>query len=212
MSALAGQLSFDALLDAAAHDNVARERERQFGDLPGTLREAVPYYRGLIARHHALMVGGFYDEAMAVRSEAHRLAQKLNGYEPGIIAGPDAPGCVLERVARAPKGMVPQWGQKGSFELNVGGMRVRVAIDGMFGIGACYSRWPGFRSFAVVQDEPFLSETGFRCFLGIHADLPFGQTPESFVRAVIEAHVKRVLKGRLLSIKPRFRSNAASAL
>lgn len=201
MSALAGQLSFDALLDAAAHDNVMREQEREFGGLPNTLREAVPYYRGLIARHHALMVAGAYDDAMAVRSEAHRLALKLNGYEPGIIAGPDAPGCVLERVTLAPKGTVPQWGQKGSFEVKVGGMHVSVAIDGMFGIGACYSRWPGLRTFAVARDEPFLSETGFRSFLGVHAELPLGQTPDAFARVVIEAHVERALKGRLLRIK-----------
>ncbi|MBI1308955.1 MAG: hypothetical protein GC129_03710 [Proteobacteria bacterium] len=210
MSTLAGQLSFDALLAGADRDNTAREREREYGHLPGDWSEAIPYYRALIDRHHALMVAGAYDEALAVREDAHRLAEKLNNYEAGILADESAPGCALERVTRAGKGKVPLWGQNGSFDIKLGGMRVRITIDGMFGIGACYCRWPGFGAHAVEYDKPFLSETGFRSFLGIHADLPPGQTPETFAAFIVQTYVKRELKGRLVAIKPEYREKPES--
>lgn len=201
MSMPTRQLSFDALLSAAEHDNAAREVEREFAHLPRDWDAAIPYYRALIERHHGFMLAGNYDEALAVREEAHRLAVKLNNYDAGILADRDAPGCVLERVTRARKGTVPLWGQGGSFEIRIGSMRVRVAIDGMFGIGSCYCRWPGFAVYAVERDKPFVSETGFRSFLGVYADLPSGQTPESFVNTVVRSHIRAVLRGRLLDIK-----------
>lgn len=51
------------------------------------------------------------DEVMRLRGEAHDLARKLNDGDPGILAGDDAPGCVLARESAAVSGIVPLWGQ-----------------------------------------------------------------------------------------------------
>ena len=48
----------------------------------------------------------------------------------------DAPGCVLERPTRAEDGTVPLWGQTGSFEIVHGAMRVRIEMDGIFGLAS----------------------------------------------------------------------------
>lgn len=50
-------------------------------------------------------------------------------------------------------------------------------------------------------DAPFLSETGYRSFLGIHADPVAGLGPAEFCARIIEVHVNRQLKGKLLAIK-----------
>lgn len=207
----AEQLGFDALLTAADSDNRARENARAYAHLPGTMQEAVPFLRGLIDVHHMAMVEGRHAGALAIQEEAHRLAEKLNNYEPGIIADADSPGCMLDRATRAPKNTIPLWGQSGSFEIKVGAMRIRIAIDGMFGIGSCFCAWPGFSAHAIEHDKPFLSETGYRSFLGLHAELPPGQTPDSFARLIIETHIRHELKGKLLAIKPEYRSKARAA-
>lgn len=50
-------------------------------------------------------------------------------------------------------------------------------------------------------DAPFLSETGNRSFLGIHAEPLPDLTPEAFCARAIEAYVTGALKGRLRVIK-----------
>lgn len=55
------------------------------------MEEAVPFYRDLLAKQHQAMLTGDIEEAMALRSEAHLLAEKLNGYAPGILADEEAP-------------------------------------------------------------------------------------------------------------------------
>lgn len=87
--------------------------------LPGTLAEALPFYRALIERHHAAMLEGDAATAMQLRGEAERLATK-NNYEPGILAGPNVPGNLLDRKTRAKAGRVPLWGQRGTFEITCG--------------------------------------------------------------------------------------------
>lgn len=200
------QLGFDALLGEAETDNFIRQQERTTAHLPGTMDAALPFYRDLITRHHAAMVAGEQETVMEMRGEAHLLAEKLNGYDPGILAGPDAPGYVLERETRAADGAVPLWGQTGSFVIACDGMRVRVEMEGMFGIGASSMPWLGFAVHAVDLDRPFLSETGYRSFLGIVAEFRPGFTPDGFAAEVIDQHVKRDLKGRLFAIRPEYRS------
>jgi hypothetical protein len=134
------------------------------------------------------------------------LAAKLNGGTCGIIAGPDAPGCILERESAAAPGSVPLWGQAGEFTITVGAMRVRIELKGMFGIGSTFCLFPGFYAHAVDKDRPFLSETGFRTFLGVSGQLVPGLTTEDFARETIAAHVRCELKGRLLPIETRKRS------
>ncbi|RED25560.1 hypothetical protein BJ123_13128 [Rhodopseudomonas thermotolerans] len=202
---MSAQLGFDALLSSADQINANRQVERESAHLPGAMEEALPFYRALIERHHAAMLAGDAAAVLECHREAHRLAEKLNGYEPGIIADEDAPGCVLDRETRAPDGAVPLWGQSGSFEITVGTMRARIRIDGLFGIASGYFVWPGFDARVVDLDQPFISETGYRSFLGISGALEPGHTPDSFAAAVVEAHVRRELKGCLLTIKPEYR-------
>ncbi len=206
----AAQLGFDALLTAADSENRARIFERETGHLPGTMEQALPFYRALIERHHAAMLTAAVDEAMGLREEAHKLALRLNGGEPGIIAGDDAPGCVLACETAATPGTVPLWGQTGDFVIAVDGMRVRIEQDGIFGIGCGFSYWPGFSAHAVDPDRPFLSETGYRSFLGIHAEPEPGLTPDAFAREIIAAYVERELKGRPVPIESRYRKTGNS--
>jgi hypothetical protein len=199
------QLGFDSLLTAAAEDNRKRKARREAAHLPGTMEEAIPFYRLLIRQHHAAMLAADVETAMHIRREANLLARRLNNGEPGILAGDDAPGNVLARETAAAPGGVPLWGQEGDFVIEVNGMRVRVEIDGMFGIGSSFGYWPGFDAHAVDYLRPFISETGYRSFLGIHADPAPGLTPDTFAQKIVAAHIKGELKGKLLAIEPRYR-------
>lgn len=205
------QLGFDALLEDAATVNHARAFERSTGHLPGTFPEAVTHYRALLANHHAAMLAADVDETMRLRKEADNLALRLNHGDPGILAGPDAPGCALAHETAAAPGSVPLWGQKGSFIVTVSGARVRVEMEGIFGIGARVAYWPGFSAHAVDHDRPFISPTGYRSFLGIHADAAPGMTPDAFAAKVLAAHVAKELKGRLVAIAPSDRERAGEA-
>ena len=199
------QLGFDALLAGADSDNRARKFERETAHLPATYDEAIPFYRGLIEQNHAAMLAADVEETVRLHDEVYKLALRLNGGKKGIIADEGAPGCVLERETAADTGIVPLWGQTGDFIITVGTMRVRIELDGMFGLAARFSLWPGFSALAVDYDLPFISETGYRSFLGIHADLEPDLTPDAFTQEVIVAYVERELKGKLVVIAERFR-------
>jgi hypothetical protein len=199
------QLGFMDLLADADEANTQRKCDRATNHLPGSMTEALPFYRAMIDRHHAAMLAADIEEAMRIREDAHGLAAKLNGGTCGIIAGPDAPGCILEAETAAAPGTVPLWGQAGEFIVTVDAMCVQIEITGMFGICSTSCLFPGFYARAVDMDRPFLSETGFRSFLGVYGDPVPGLTPEAFVRAVIAAHVRQELKGRLGAIKPEYR-------
>lgn len=179
------QLGFDSFLAEADTINKAAAFERTHGHLPGTMDEALPFYRDLTQKHHAAMLAADFDTVMALREEASKLALKLNGGEPGILASPDAPGCRLASLTAAPDGTFPLWGQAGRFTIEVNAMRVRIDMDGMFGIGARFMPWMNFSANAVDWDKPFLSETGYRSFMGLHAALVPGLTPDAFAREVI---------------------------
>jgi hypothetical protein len=200
------QLGFDALMATAEAANSLRSQERECADLPGTMREALPFFRNLLDNHHAAMLAGDVDTAFRLREDAHRLARKLNGFEPGILAHDDAPGYVLDRETRAPEGAVPLWGQSGAFVITCDSMQVRVEMDGLFGIAASSNPCLGFSAHAVDFEKPFLSETGYRSFLGASAGLLPGWTPEDSCRAVMTAYVRRDLKGRLPNIHPDYRT------
>jgi len=199
------QLGFADLLTQADSANQQRQLDRATGHLPGTIAEALPCFRSMIERHHAAMLDADIDQAMRLRQEAYLLAKKLDPDSHGILASEDAPGCVLERETVATPGTFPLWGQAGEFIVAAAGMRVRIEMDGIFGIGSSFCLFPGFSAHVVDLDRPFLSGTGYRSFLGIHGQLEPGLTPEAFARAVIETHVRRELKGRLMAINPRYR-------
>ena len=129
--------------------------EKECGHLPGTMEKALPFYRDLIDRHHAAVLVADFDAVITLRKEASRLALKLNKGDPGILDGPDAPGCLLVARTATETGTIPKWGQIGSF-------------------------------------------------MGLHAPLQSGFTPEVFAIEVINRHIETSLKGRLLAIEPKF--------
>ncbi len=202
---LPGQLAFDALFAQTETANEARIRDRRYGHLPATMEDALPFFRELLAQHHTAMVAGDTNAVAQLRKEAHNLATKLNNYEPGIIADEDAPGSILERLTRAEAGQIPLWGQSGTFEFKHKKMRVRIEMQGLFGIGATFMSWLGFYAHAVDTTAPFISDTGYRSFLGVGGTLQSGHTPDSFTKAIVSAYVSEQLRGRLLSISSRYR-------
>ncbi len=201
-----GQLGFDDLLASADDDNHRRAFERETGHLPSTMEEGVPYFRTLLQRHHEAMLQGGVERVMKLREETRHLALRLNKGDPGILAGEDSSGRVLERATAAASGEVPIWGQQGDFEIEARGLRVRIEINGVFSIGSSSCFWPGFAAHAVEFHRPFISETGYRSFLGIYAESTPGIAPNFYARAVIETHIETHRKGRLLRIEPRYRS------
>ena len=203
------QFGFDALLFDAEQANHARKMEQKYAHLPSTMADAVPFLWELLEEHHAAMLAGQVEEVMFCREEAHRLAVKLNGGKAGILADDDSPGYVLARETAAAPGMVPLWGQKASFIVTAAGARVRIEMDGVFGLFATTGFWLSFSAHAVDFDRPFISETGYRSFLGIHAEPVPGITPDAFAEKVVAAHVAREMKGRLVAIENRYRQQAA---
>jgi hypothetical protein len=171
--------------------------EQETAHLPSTMEEAIPYYRKLIEKHHAAMMAGDKDAAMAVRREADELAYKLNGNDScGIKGGPDSVAAKLERATAAPDGTAPLWGQTGDYTINVDGMKVRIEQDGIFAVGSHAMFWLAFSAHAVDWDKPFLSETGYRSFIGIFAPPEPGVTPDDFARGVITGNLQRECKGK----------------
>lgn len=171
---------------------------------PSTMEEAVPFYRKLIEKHHATMMAGDKDAAMAVRAEADDLAYKLSGDDKAIKGGPDAPACQLERATAAPEGTVPLWGQTGNYITDVDGMKVRIEQDGIFATGSHAMFWLAFSAHAVDYYKPFLSETGYRSFIGIFAPPEPGVTPEDFAKGAIRGQLNREHKGKPYRIEQSY--------
>ena len=204
------QFGFDDLLASAETENAARRFERKTAHLPGTMSEAFPYFRGLLEHHNAAMLAADVDETKRLRNEAGLLAKKLDPENRGILANENAPGCVLERETAAAPGTVPIWGQHGDFTIEAAGMRVRIEMEGVFGIGSSFGYWPGFAAHAVDVDRPFLSETGYRSFLGVRGNPVPGIAPDAFAHEAVATYVTRHLKGQLLPIDPKWCREAGS--
>ncbi|MEM9764277.1 MAG: hypothetical protein AAF968_17530 [Pseudomonadota bacterium] len=198
------RLGFDGLLAAAETDNRERRFARKTEHLPETMEAAAPAFATLIDAHHAAMLAADVDEAMRLREEARLMAQKLDPERRGILAHDNAPGYALMRTLPATGGGVPLWGQDGTFQIDAAGMTVRIEMEGVFGIGASFGFWPGFAAHAVHWDRPFLSATGYRSFLGIHADAAPGLTPDVFARMIVERYVADALGGTLEPISAHF--------
>ena len=183
--------------------------EEETASLPSTMEEGIVHYRALLENHHAAMLVADKATAMVLREEGNRLAVNLNNGEPGILGGPDAPGYVLMRETAAQPGTVPMWGQRGDFTVTIGDMPVHIVMDGMVGACASMDIWPGFSANVVAPEKPFISETGYRSFLGVHADLVPGLTPDAFVREVIAAHIKGPCRGKLRLVEEEYRRRYA---
>ncbi|TLP43441.1 hypothetical protein FDK21_17985 [Cohaesibacter sp. CAU 1516] len=198
------QYGFDALLADADTDNKTLKFERETVHLPGTMSEAIEFHHRQITQHHAAMLDNDFETAITIREEARQLARKLNGNEPGIIAHDDAPGCVLARKTATEPGIVPFWGQEGTFQTTAANMTLNVSMGGIFGIGATAMPYLGFSVRATDQDKPFLSSTGYRSFLGVSIPPEPHMDVEAFVRRVVEIHVKNELNNRLVSIAQQY--------
>jgi hypothetical protein len=171
--------------------------------------EAIERYRALIVEHHAAMLRADREKVEQLRKAADDLAIRMNGgTRLGIKGGADAPCYVLERATDA-AGAVPLWGQTSEFVIDVDGMRVKVEMDGMFGIGGSSMFWLGFAAHAVDWNKPFLSETGYRSFLGLLAEPSAGMTPDTFTAAVIREYIRgKEMKGKLKRIDPEYARRA----
>jgi len=202
------QLGFDALIAEADSANARQRFDRDTAHLPSELDEAAGYFRLLIRQHHAAMLEANVRGVFALRSQARALARKLGNGDPGFLANEDAPGCVLERLTAASAGTLPLWGQKAAFEIDVNRMKVCIKLEGLLGIGASVMFWPGFAAHAVDFERPFLSETGYRSFLGIAAEPYACVLPQEFAEKVIAAYVRTELKGKLAPIHQRYRGAA----
>ena len=195
------QLGFDCFLTDADEANERHHFAKGTAHLPGTWDEALPYYRNLIDLHHAAMLIADEAEVMRLKDEAHDLAAKLNGGTTFGICAPDGSGRRLEDATACTDG-IPLWGQKGEFVTDIDGMTVRIEIEGLFGIGSSFNWWPSFQTHAVDRRKPFLSETGFRSFMGCgYSDLIPGLTPEQFVTHMLVDHIDTQLGGKLVKVK-----------
>jgi hypothetical protein len=199
-----GQLGFDALLVETDAQNRKRRFDRQTAHLPGSMADALDHYRNLLEDHHAAMLAAACDEVVRIREEARLLAAKLNGGSFGMLAGPDAPGNVLMDRTAVPADRLPLWGQTGRFVVEVAGIPVAVDMQGMLGI-ASRSHWLGFAIHAADWQQPFLSETGYRSFLGVGMELQPGITPEAFVTRILSAYLDDALNGKPVVIGERYR-------
>lgn len=198
------QLGFGDLLAEADAKNAKRIFQRETTGLPDTIAGGIPFYHGLVEQHHAAMLAADVNGVRALRETARLLARKLNNGEPGILAHEDSPGCVLARETAAPRGTVPLWGQKGDFIIETNSMHVRIEMEGIFGIGS-FGHWLGFSAHAVDLDRPFISETGYRSFLGVSIALAEGVTPDRFAVEIVAAFVRREIKGKLTQIEESYR-------
>lgn len=170
--------------------------EQRTAYLPSTFEEAIPVYRDLIDKHHAAMMVGDEATVLKLRNEAHDLARKLNDGDHGILAGPDSVGHRLENATAAEDGAIPKWGQTASYTIDVNGMKVRIEQQGMLGIGAMSMFWPSFEAYAVDYDQPFISQTGYRSFMGPRVEVMTGIAPDQFAREVITSYLVGERKGK----------------
>ena len=194
------QLGFGDMLADAAETNAQRAFEKETERLPDTMDAAIAFHREQIEAHHAAMLACDFDEAIAIREEAHLLAQKLNDGKPGILAHDNTPGYMLARACAANQGCVPLWGQDGTFDISAFGTECRVTFHGMFGIGATAMPYLGFEVRAVDIAQPIISGTGYRSFLGCSVSPQDGMTPKDFASKVIAHHVETELKGKLVQL------------
>jgi hypothetical protein len=123
--------------------------------LPSEIEQGIAHYRGMLGEHNAAILAGDERRAAAIQKEAVRLATKLNGGEPGIPGGPEAPGYALMNATAAPPGTLPMWGQRGEFDIKTGDMPVNIRMDGMLGVGRDCAIWPEFDATVVDPDRPF---------------------------------------------------------
>jgi len=200
------QLGFDALLAETDATNEANAFAKETAHLPDTMEEAVQFHAEQIITHHAAVLECDFDKAIAIREEACLLAKKLNGGKNGILAHDHSPGCVLARECAA-KTAIPLWGQDGEFTVSINGIEIIIKMNGMFGIGGRYMTYQSFGASVADTTKPFLSDTGYRSFLGCSVEPEKYMTPDGFAKRILDRYIAHDLKGKLVSVSPRFRKS-----
>lgn len=192
------QLSFASSFEEAAF-------EQRTSQLPSAMEGGIAFCRSLIDRFNAVLLVSDMPAAEHLIEEAHDLATKLNGGDLAIFADENSAGNILERETAAKPGDVPLWGQTGQFVIEpVVGMKVLIEMEGILGIPT--DPVPSFAAHALDPDKPFISETGYRSFIGWRFPLKAGANPPDYAKAVIQEHIRRHLKGRLTLIEPTYRA------
>src|SRR5262245_26185190 len=170
---------FDEIEDA--------DREAARAQLPEQLDRAVPLVLSYLRDLDACVKREDIDGARRFGDACEQLANRLNGGTNFGVLAEDGAGTLLEERTRATEGTIPLWGQVGSFVVTVKGCRVRVELDGVFGIS-----FPAFGAHAVDWHKPFISETGFRSFLIGHHDTGFAYpgTPDQWAAAALLDYIE----------------------
>ena len=187
-------------------------RPRGYQDAP-TVEAALPYYIRLIRAHHKSTMEGDAQRICDLRDDAQQLACYLNGGTCMGICTPTGPATLLEEATAVHR--VPLWGQEGNFRVRMIGIPIAVKLEGLFGIGIFEADYPGFEVRAVDANLPFVSETGYRSFIGAgRRRLQPGLTPQAYVLRCLEEYLEGPMKGRLLRIevgdRPWFERKKAS--
>jgi hypothetical protein len=110
----------------------------------------------------------------------------------------------LERATAAAEGVVPIWGETGNYTIDVDRIKVRIEQDGIVATGSHAMFWLASSAHAVDYDNPFLSETGYRSFIGIFAPPEPGVTPKDFAKGVIRGYLQREHKGKPYRIEQNY--------
>ncbi len=196
------QLGFDSLLADADEENDRKAFAKVTAHLPATWDEGLPFFHDLLQRHHAAMLRADENEVIRLQGEAEDLAAKLNGGTTFGMCAEYGSGTRLEAETAASEG-VPLWGQAGNFLLDHEGMAVRIEMHGLFGICRRATYWPGFSAHVVNRRKPFLSETGYRSFIGCGLSALIPQmTPDQYISEILTDHITNQLGGKLFKVQP----------
>lgn len=194
------QLGFDDLLAETEAINEDNAFIKETAHLPNGLEAAITFHFEQIAQHDRAMCNLNFDIAHQIRKDAHLLAKKLNGGNPGILASDDAPGNILATECAIQNGTIPLWGQDGNFNVETNGIVANIKMQGIFGIGSLAMPYLGFCVHAIEFEKPFITKTGYRSFLGAYVQPKQGMTTCDFVCAVINDYIQHELHGKLENI------------
>lgn len=149
--------------------------------LPATPAELLEVAIEAIAAVHAAVLAGDELARQLANERYQAVIWKLNGCtHAGSFRNDKSAGRVVEDHCRAQAGIVPMWGQSGSFVVTVDG--VRCWVDFARGFGSAIDCHYDFH--AVDLDRPFFSETGYRS----HFDqVRTGQTVDQAACAIVSA-------------------------
>ena len=109
----------------------------------------------------------------------------------------------LAKSYRAPDGIVPKWGQEGTFTITVGSVPVRIEVESLGGLGMYGENLiPHFSIHIVEKTRLFLSHTGYRSFFVSVTDTEPGITLADAIGRILRIYVQTTMKGKLEAYEP----------